>query len=161
PCETIRIQSIRSSRTGRASKGHACPVDDLDRRLLHALQLDGRAPFSRIAAVLGVSDQTIARRFRRLAGTADLRGLGVTDESRLGWQSWIVRLIASFLADGGDLRFEAADVSLDNPSTGRPTVRYRDEAGLHEISCDFVAGCDGDRGMSRESIPDGLLTRYS
>ncbi|MGD0705800.1 MAG: AsnC family protein, partial [Trebonia sp.] len=30
-------------------------LDELDRKLLQALQLDGRAPFSRIAAVLGVS----------------------------------------------------------------------------------------------------------
>lgn len=28
-------------------------LDELDRKLLQALQLDGRAPFSRIAAVLG------------------------------------------------------------------------------------------------------------
>ncbi|HVV10586.1 AsnC family protein [Amycolatopsis sp.] len=27
--------------------------DDLDRRLVHALQLDARAPFNRVAAVLG------------------------------------------------------------------------------------------------------------
>ncbi len=36
--------------------------DDLDRGLIHALHIDGRAPFSRIAAVLGVSAQTVARR---------------------------------------------------------------------------------------------------
>ncbi|ADJ50530.1 Lrp/AsnC family transcriptional regulator [Amycolatopsis mediterranei S699] len=32
-------------------------LDELDRRLAHALQLDGRASFSTIASVLGVSDQ--------------------------------------------------------------------------------------------------------
>ena len=32
--------------------------DELDLRLLHALEVDGRASFSRIGAVLGVSDQT-------------------------------------------------------------------------------------------------------
>jgi len=68
------------------------PLDALDRRLLQALQLDGRAPFSRIAQVLGVSDQTVARRFRRLRTTAGLRVLGMTDDSRLGRSSWIVRL---------------------------------------------------------------------
>ena len=45
-------------------------LDALDLKLLHALQIDGRAPFSRIAEVLGVSDQTVARRFRRLRTTA-------------------------------------------------------------------------------------------
>lgn len=44
-------------------------LDLLDLKLLQARELDGRASFSRIARVLGVSDQTIARRFRRLQGT--------------------------------------------------------------------------------------------
>jgi DNA-binding Lrp family transcriptional regulator len=43
-------------------------LDDLDRALIHALHIDGRAPFSRIAAVLGVSAQTVARRYRRVSG---------------------------------------------------------------------------------------------
>ncbi|MEU3711178.1 Lrp/AsnC family transcriptional regulator [Streptomyces catenulae] len=66
--------------------------DALDLCLLQALQLDGRAPFRRIAEVLGVSDQTIARRFRRLRGEARLRVVGVADRSRLGRTNWIVRL---------------------------------------------------------------------
>ncbi|GAA2607490.1 4-hydroxybenzoate 3-monooxygenase [Paractinoplanes durhamensis] len=61
-----------------------------------------------------------------------------------------------FLRDGGDLRFEAADVSLGD------VVRYRDTGGaVRAIRGDFVAGCDGDRGVSRASIPDGVLTRYA
>ncbi|NEC88364.1 Lrp/AsnC family transcriptional regulator [Streptomyces sp. SID12501] len=68
------------------------PLDPLDLRLLQALQLDGRAPFNRIGEVLGVSDQTVARRFRRLRTTAGLRVLGMVDEGRLGRSGWIVRL---------------------------------------------------------------------
>ncbi|WP_306319574.1 MULTISPECIES: Lrp/AsnC family transcriptional regulator [unclassified Streptomyces] len=67
-------------------------LDTLDLQVLQALQLDGRAPFSRIAAVLGVSDQTVARRFRRLRGSVGLRVIGVTDEALLGRSSWLVRL---------------------------------------------------------------------
>lgn len=66
--------------------------DELDRKLIQALQLDGRAPFSRIAAVLGVSDQTVARRFRRLYADGGLRVLGVADAARLGRTSWLLRL---------------------------------------------------------------------
>jgi len=68
------------------------PLDPLDLKLLQALQLDGRVPFSRLAEVLAVSDQTVARRYRRLRTTVGLRVLGMTDESRLGRQSWVVRL---------------------------------------------------------------------
>lgn len=67
-------------------------LDALDRMLLHALQLDGRASFTHIATVLGVSDQTVARRFRQLRTAAKLRVLGVTNTQRIGPGNWIVRL---------------------------------------------------------------------
>jgi DNA-binding Lrp family transcriptional regulator len=37
-------------------------LDDLDRRIVAALQVDGRAPWSRIAEVLGESERTVMRR---------------------------------------------------------------------------------------------------
>lgn len=67
-------------------------LDRLDRQLLHALELDGRAPFSKIAEVLRVSDQTIARRYRRLCTTAHVRVLGVVNDSLLQRRNWILRL---------------------------------------------------------------------
>ncbi|MFJ4836012.1 4-hydroxybenzoate 3-monooxygenase [Streptomyces sp. NPDC088747] len=67
-----------------------------------------------------------------------------------------------FLRGGGDLRFEAADVSIQDIDGDRPLVRYRDTAGsARSLSCDYIAGCDGDRGVSRATIPAGALTRYS
>ncbi|MFJ1766433.1 Lrp/AsnC family transcriptional regulator [Amycolatopsis sp. NPDC088138] len=67
-------------------------LDDLDRRLAHALQLDGRASFSTIAGVLGVSDQTIARRYRKLRSSGMLRVVGVPEAAPLGQVHWLVRL---------------------------------------------------------------------
>jgi DNA-binding Lrp family transcriptional regulator len=72
--------------------GKAAGFDALDRRLIHALQLDGRAPFSRIAAVLGVSDQTVARRYTRHRTTGAVKVLGLTDPSALGETEWLVRV---------------------------------------------------------------------
>ncbi|MGW1752703.1 Lrp/AsnC family transcriptional regulator [Streptomyces mirabilis] len=66
--------------------------DKLDLQLVAALELDARAPFSRIAAVLGVSDQTIARRFRRLSAEGGLRVVAVRDAERLGQSQWMLRL---------------------------------------------------------------------
>ena len=75
-------------------------------------------------------------------------------------QQILVRnLIDTLEKEGGDLRFAADDVTLSAVDTDRPLVSYRDEDGeRHEIACDFVAGCDGDRGVSRASIPDDALT---
>ncbi|GHE01413.1 Lrp/AsnC family transcriptional regulator [Streptomyces alanosinicus] len=70
-------------------------LDDLDRALIHALHLDGRAPFSRIAEVLGVSAQTVARRYRRLRTEAGLRVVGLTAPDRTGRAQWLVRLTAT------------------------------------------------------------------
>ncbi|MGW2472165.1 Lrp/AsnC family transcriptional regulator [Streptomyces sp. NPDC001665] len=67
--------------------------DALDLRVLHALELDARASFSRIATVLGVSDQTVARRFRRLRAEGGLRVVGVrcaaSDEP---FEHWLLRV---------------------------------------------------------------------
>ncbi|MER6845901.1 4-hydroxybenzoate 3-monooxygenase [Streptomyces platensis] len=75
-------------------------------------------------------------------------------------QQVLVRnLIKVFLRDGGDLRFGAEDISLHDIDTGHPHVRYRDAAGSTKtVSCDFIAGSDGFRGVSRTAVPDDVLT---
>lgn len=67
-------------------------LEDIDLALVHALHVDGRAPFSRIASVLGVSDQTVARRYRRLRSNGALRVLGLPNAQRLGHMQWFVRI---------------------------------------------------------------------
>lgn len=77
-------------------------------------------------------------------------------------QMLVQKLTAAYLEDGGDLRFEAADVSLHDLTGERPTVRYRTRDGdLRAITCSYVAGCDGDHGISRSAVPDGVLTPYA
>lgn len=67
-------------------------MDELDRALVHALHIDGRAPFSRVAEVLGVSPQTVTRRYERLRREAGLRVVGLADHGRSGHTQWVVRL---------------------------------------------------------------------
>ncbi|MGW7487476.1 4-hydroxybenzoate 3-monooxygenase [Streptomyces sp. NPDC054786] len=77
----------------------------------------------------------------------------------------VTDLVASY-ADraGGEVRFGVRDVQLHDIEGNRPAVSYTDPAtgARHRIECDFVAGCDGARGVSREAIPAGraLLTRH-
>ncbi|EOD67794.1 Lrp/AsnC family transcriptional regulator [Amycolatopsis vancoresmycina DSM 44592] len=70
-------------------------LDDVDRALIHALHIDGRAPFTKIGDVLGVSTQTVARRYRRLRAEASLRVVGLPDPQRAGQAEWMVRLTAT------------------------------------------------------------------
>lgn len=70
-------------------------LDDIDRALVHALHLDGRVPFSRVGAVLGVSPQTIARRYQRLRAESSLRVVGLPRLEVTGGAQWMLRLVAS------------------------------------------------------------------
>jgi p-hydroxybenzoate 3-monooxygenase len=70
-------------------------------------------------------------------------------------------LIKVRLDSGGDLRFETKDVSVYDLDSSEPKIRYRDKEGaVHEITCDFIAGCDGTQGICRPSIPVGALKVY-
>jgi p-hydroxybenzoate 3-monooxygenase len=62
---------------------------------------------------------------------------------------------------GGDVRFEVAGIAIQNHENGRPRVGYCNASGPHELLCDYIAGCDGGRSISRSSIPHGVLTKYS
>ncbi|MEV6633186.1 Lrp/AsnC family transcriptional regulator [Actinoplanes sp. NPDC051470] len=66
--------------------------DDLDRSLMHALHLDGRAPFARIGEVLGVSDRTVARRYARLREMGVIALVGEVDPRRLGGSEQVIRM---------------------------------------------------------------------
>ena len=67
-------------------------IDDVDRQLAHCLGVDGRASFSAIAEVLGVSDQTVARRYRRLRSAGALRVVGLKYPKATGYANWFLRL---------------------------------------------------------------------
>lgn len=87
---------------------------------------------------------------------AELTGRGITV---YGQQEVVKDLIAARLAAGGDVRFEVSDVTLRDLDSDQPKVSFRDADGqLRELRCDAVAGCDGFHGVSRESIPAGVLT---
>lgn len=70
-------------------------LDEIDHLLIHALQVDARAPFTKLAAVLGTSTQTVVRRYRKLGAEAGLRVVGLPNPYRAGRQQWIMRFTAT------------------------------------------------------------------
>ncbi|GGS81339.1 Lrp/AsnC family transcriptional regulator [Nonomuraea spiralis] len=111
-------------------------LDEVDRGLLHALQVDGRASFSRIGEVLGVSDQRVARRYRRLRSSGMVRVVGVVDRQRLGHQSWAIRLRCT--PDAGASIAEALGRRPD-------TFWVHLLSGGTEISCGAIQRLDQER----------------
>ena len=95
-------------------------------------------------------------RRHRIALT-DLTGRAITI---YGQQEVVKDLVAARLAAGATIHFEVEDVRFEGIETPRPLVRYRSAGGDHELRCDFIAGCDGYHGVSRQAIPDGVLTLH-
>lgn len=69
-------------------------MEALDGHILHALQLSPRAPFRRIAEVVGAGEQTVARRYRALRREGVLRTVGVVNPRVYGECQWVVRVHA-------------------------------------------------------------------
>ncbi|WP_433444434.1 Lrp/AsnC family transcriptional regulator [Nonomuraea sp. CA-141351] len=59
-------------------------IDELDRAIVAALQLNGRAPWSLIARLVGASESTVVRRAAVLGDSGLLRVIGVVDVLRCG-----------------------------------------------------------------------------
>jgi p-hydroxybenzoate 3-monooxygenase len=75
-----------------------------------------------------------------------------------GQQEVVKDLIAARLEADAPLLFEVDDVSLHEVDSDRPIIRFTHEGAERELHCDAIAGCDGFHGVSRPSIPDGVLS---
>jgi p-hydroxybenzoate 3-monooxygenase len=56
--------------------------------------------------------------------------------------------------------YEAHDVGLHDFSGIHPRVTYRHDGKNGEITCDFIAGCDGFHGASRKTVPPGAIKNF-
>jgi p-hydroxybenzoate 3-monooxygenase len=95
----------------------------------------------------------------------DLKNLTGGDTVTVYGQTEITKdLVEARVAAGGQLRFEADHVSVhdfsDDGSAVRPKIRYRKASRNYELSCDFIAGCDGYHGVCRPSIPPHTLKTF-
>jgi p-hydroxybenzoate 3-monooxygenase len=63
-------------------------------------------------------------------------------------------------AAGGALVYEAEDVRIEGLEQDAPVLTYTKEGKAERLDCDFVAGCDGFRGVSRRTMPETLLRTH-
>ncbi len=77
-----------------------------------------------------------------------------------GQQEVVKDLVERRLADGGPLLFEVDGVSVHEMTSQGPKIRFTHQGRAQEIECDFIAGCDGFHGITRPSVPDGVLTVF-
>jgi len=77
-----------------------------------------------------------------------------------GQQEVVKDEIAALLERGVPLHFEASAVALRDLDDRRARVAFVHEGAEHELTCDFVAGCDGFHGICRTAVPASALTVY-
>jgi DNA-binding Lrp family transcriptional regulator len=108
-------------------------MEALDMQIIQCLLRDGRAPFRRVAAALGVSEQTVARRYRGLLAAGALRVQVQPDERVTGRQRWFVRVqcrpdSAAVLADSMAARDDVSWVSITSGGSEIVCVAFSDPA---------------------------------
>ncbi|MFH1141079.1 MAG: Lrp/AsnC family transcriptional regulator [Chloroflexota bacterium] len=62
-------------------------MDDLDRKIIELLQVNGRASNARVARDVGVSEGTVRRRLRRLIQDEIVRVVAVPDPEKMGFNT--------------------------------------------------------------------------
>ena len=69
-------------------------------------------------------------------------------------------LMAARTAAGLPTVYEAANVSIHDFDGKNPRVTYQKDGQTVEVTCDFIAGCDGFHGVCRASVPKGAVTEF-
>lgn len=54
---------------------------------------------------------------------------------------------------GGQIEFRVGNVTIRDADSDHPSVTFTRDGQQHRIECDFIAGCDGFHGVSRQAIP--------
>jgi Lrp/AsnC family transcriptional regulator, regulator for asnA, asnC and gidA len=60
-------------------------LDDIDRRIIGELQVDGRKPYTQMAPVVGLSEAAVRQRVQRLIDSGVMQVVAVTDPKVLGF----------------------------------------------------------------------------
>lgn len=89
-------------------------------------------------------------------------GLGRGEIHTVYPQQCLVRdLIAEFLDRDGDVRFEMTVLEVNDVNSTRPQITCRSAEGeIHQWNSRYVAGCDGQHGISRQAMPASATRQY-
>lgn len=63
-------------------------------------------------------------------------------------------------AAGGKIEFNVEDVVIQGADTDAPHIEYTIDGQPQRLDCDFIAGCDGFHGVSRQTIPLDVRKEY-
>jgi len=93
----------------------------------------------------------------RIAFEESTPGRGITV---YGQQEVIKDLIQARLRAGGALHFSVEQVNVGDLGGPLATISFVHEGAERELKCDFIAGCDGSHGVSRQAIPNDAINVF-
>jgi p-hydroxybenzoate 3-monooxygenase len=69
-------------------------------------------------------------------------------------------LMEARAAAGLETYYEASKVQPQNVKSEQPSVSFEYQGEQYVLECDYIAGCDGFHGVSRQTIPAEIRTEY-
>jgi p-hydroxybenzoate 3-monooxygenase len=103
----------------------------------------------------GLELAVLGRRFR-----VDLKGLAGKNVVIYGQTEVTKDLMDAREKAGAKIVYEAEDVAPSGFDSSSPRVSFRKDGKEHVVDCDFIAGCDGFHGVSRQSVPSASIKTY-
>ena len=95
-------------RNGRSARAAAAPaLDDIDKAIIRALQVDGRMSYAKLGPEVGLSQAAVRQRVQRLTDSGVMQVVAVTDPLSVGFT---VQALIGVRAEG-DLRALGASLS--------------------------------------------------
>jgi p-hydroxybenzoate 3-monooxygenase len=102
----------------------------------------------------GLVHRGLELRYAGKGHRVDLAGLtGGKVVTIYGQQEAVKDMVATRLAAGLPLHFEADDVAVHDIASTRPHITWNRDGAVHRLDCDVIAGCDGFHGICRAAIP--------
>jgi Lrp/AsnC family transcriptional regulator for asnA, asnC and gidA len=90
-----------------AERRPAVTLDEVDKKIVEALQEDGRLPYTKLAVEVGLSEAAVRQRVQRLTESGVVQIVAVTDPMMLGFR----RMAMIGLKVEGDLRVAANEIA--------------------------------------------------
>lgn len=110
---------------------------------------------------IGIIHDGVALAFDGRQERIDLHQLTGGSTVMIYGQTEVTRdLIEARLANGGILKYNTPAVAVEGYAGSQPRIIYQEDDQHKELVCDFVAGCDGYHGVSRQSMPANQLMLF-
>ena len=133
-------------------------LDELDRRIIGALQVDGRAPFKLVAEILHLPERTVSRRGQHLLETGLLQVTGLIEREMVHRKEAILvrikctpglnRVVATALAHLDESIF----VYITSGENEIIAELFGSSARLAELMLDHIPSINGVAGINSSSI---------